>query len=238
MKVSEKGIAFIKKWEGCRLDVYKDTAGIKTIGWGHAYWKGPDHITQQEADLMLEKDLVKFELEVSKYDPYYHFNQNEFDALVSFAFNVGSIRQLTADGTRTRLQIAEKIPAYCKSGGKRIDGLVKRRKEETDIFVNGYAEDVSRETLTLNQVAEKVIAGEYGNGDERKHKLEAEGYDYRSVQDTVNEILKNKRNPDINAVARRVIRGDYGNGEARKRKLEAEGYNFKEVQAVVNRLMK
>lgn len=235
MKVSEKGIAFIKKWEGCRLDVYKDTAGIKTIGWGHAYWKGADHITQKEADLLLEKDLVKFELEVSKYDPYYHFNQHEFDAMVSFAFNVGSIRQLTSDGTRTREQIAEKIPAYCNSGGKKIAGLVKRRNEEADIFVNGYVEDVSRETLTLEQVADKVIAGEYGNGDERKRKLEAEGYDYRSVQDIVNSKMQKL---DVNAAAERVIRGDYGNGEERKRKLEAEGYNYKEVQAVVNRLLK
>lgn len=235
MKISKKGIVFIKKWEGCRLDVYKDTAGIKTIGWGHAYWKGPDRITQAMADEILEQDLVKFELEVSKYNPYYKFSQNEFDALVSFAFNVGTIRQLTADGTRTRLQIAEKMPAYCKSGGKRIEGLVKRRKEEADIFINGYREDVSRETLTLNQVAEKVIAGEYGNGEERKRKLEAEGYDYRAVQDIVNDMVER---PDINAVARRVIRGDYGNGEERKRRLEAEGYNYKEVQDIVNRLLK
>ncbi len=135
MKVSENGINLIKQFEGCRLDSYKDSAGVWTIGYGHTsgVYKG-QVISQMEADLLLRQDLVKAELAVMKYDNKYHWTQNQFDALVSFAFNIGSINQLTAKGTRSIAEISAKIPAYRKAGGKVLPGLVRRRAAEKELF--------------------------------------------------------------------------------------------------------
>lgn len=135
MKISDKGMALIKKFEGCKLDAYQDSAKVWTIGYGHTagVYKG-QVISQIEADMLLRQDLVKAELAVSKYDKKYHWNQNQFDALVSFAFNIGSINQLTDKGTRSIKEISEKIPAYRKAGGKVLEGLVKRRDAEKELF--------------------------------------------------------------------------------------------------------
>ena len=147
MKISEKGIELIKQFEGCRLQAYKPVATEKyyTIGYGHY---GPDVaagaiITQYQADLYLLLDLEKFEKRVEKYNDKYHWTQNEFDALVSFAYNIGSIDQLTANGIRTKDQIAAKIPAYNKAGGKVLQGLVKRRAAEQKLF-KGTNEEVTQ----------------------------------------------------------------------------------------------
>lgn len=136
MKTSQKGIDLIKSFEGRRLDAYKCPAGVWTIGYGHT---GNVHkgmaITQEAAEAFLREDLVKFELKVGKYDSAYRWNQNEFDALVSFAYNVGSIDQLTDRGRRSREAIAEKILQYNKAGGKALNGLIRRRKEERALFL-------------------------------------------------------------------------------------------------------
>lgn len=92
-------------------------------------------------------------------------------------------------------------------------------------------------------VAKDVISGKYGNGQERKKKIEAEGYSYSIIQDIVNQMISNnsaKKSPkkSIDEIAKAVIRGDYGNGESRKQKLEAEGYNYSEIQNRVNQLLK
>lgn len=98
---------------------------------------------------------------------------------------------------------------------------------------------------TLDEVAQAVIRGDYGNGSERKERLEAAGYVYSVVQERVNELLgasSSTSNPEptpsksIDEVAQAVIRGDYGNGSERREKLEAEGYNYSEVQSRVNEL--
>ena len=138
MKVSENGIALIKKYEGCRLKAYKDSKGVLTIGWGHtANVKSGQTITQEEADALLLEDLEKFDAHVSYYDSTYNykFNQNEHDALTSFAFNIGSLRGLTNYGKRTKYQIAQKIQAYVNCNGVKLNGLVKRRKAEYDLFI-------------------------------------------------------------------------------------------------------
>lgn len=138
MKTSDRGIALIKKFEGCKLTAYKPVATEKywTIGYGHY---GPDVaagavISQMQADMYLRLDLDKFEKKVEKYNNKYHWTQNEFDALVSFAYNIGSIDQLTANGTRSKSEISVKIPEYCKAGGKKLQGLVKRRVAEQAMF--------------------------------------------------------------------------------------------------------
>ena len=90
-------------------------------------------------------------------------------------------------------------------------------------------------------VAKEVIRGDWGNGAERKAKLEAAGYNYDAVQAEVNRQMSGaKAAPAANLddVARRVIRGEFGNGAERKARLEAAGYDFNAVQARVNALLK
>ena len=135
MKISEDGIKLIQQFEGCRLEAYQDAVGVWTIGYGHTSGVKPGmKITQNVAVELLKKDLVKAELAVTKYDNKYHWKQNEYDALCSFAYNIGSINQLTARGTRTREEISAKIPEYRKAGGKVLNGLVKRRAAEKELF--------------------------------------------------------------------------------------------------------
>ena len=136
MKTGNAGLNLIKQFEGCRLTAYKCPAGVWTIGYGHtAGVISGQTITQEEADKMLVCDVEKYERKVNKYYERYRFNQNEFDALVSFAFNIGSIDQLTANGTRSRAVIAEKILLYNKAGGKVLNGLKRRREAERVLFL-------------------------------------------------------------------------------------------------------
>ena len=136
MKISDKGIELIKQFEGCKLTAYKCPAGIFTIGYGHTRnVREGQTITQAYADTLLYSDLITYELKVSKYDPVYNWNQNEFDALVSFAYNIGNIDQLTAKGTRSKAEIAEKILQYNKAGGKVLIGLKRRRNAEKELFI-------------------------------------------------------------------------------------------------------
>ena len=90
---------------------------------------------------------------------------------------------------------------------------------------------------TIDELAQEVIDGKWGNGDTRKSKLEKAGYDYDAVQDRVNEILSKDNKKSVTEVAKDVIAGKYGNGEERKKKLEAEGYDYDTVQAKVNQLL-
>lgn len=140
MNISQAGINLIKKYEGCSLTAYKDLSGVWTIGYG---WTGKVggktivsgmKIDQETAEKLLVDNLYQYEKKVEKYASKYHFNQNQFDALVSFAYNIGSIDQLTANGTRTIAQIKEHWAAYNKAGGKVVQGLVNRRKDELTLF--------------------------------------------------------------------------------------------------------
>lgn len=142
MNISQRGIDLIKNFEGFRTQAYKclPTERYYTIGYGHF---GPDVrigqvITKAEGENLLRSDIARFEAAVNKYSGY-NWNQNEFDALVSFAYNIGSIDQLTANGTRSKAVIAEKMLLYTKSGGATIQGLVVRRKAEHDLFVSSSA---------------------------------------------------------------------------------------------------
>lgn len=136
MKTSQNGIELIKKFEGCRLAAYKCAAGVWTIGYGHTKGvKSGQSITQAQAESYLKEDLTVYETKVEQYNEKYNWNQNEFDALVSFAYNVGNIDQLTANGTRNREVIAEKMLQYNKASGKVLSGLTERRTAERELFL-------------------------------------------------------------------------------------------------------
>lgn len=144
MIISNKGLDLIKQFEGCRLKAYKDPAGVNTIGYGHTKGvKMGDEISQEQADKLLRDDLAVYETKVDKYDNKYHWNQNQFDALVSFAYNIGSIDQLTSNGRRSIKTISDKILEYNKAGGKKLEGLVRRRKAEKALFDEAVEGDSS-----------------------------------------------------------------------------------------------
>ena len=137
MRTSSKGVSLIKSFEGCRLKAYKCPAGVWTIGYGHtAGVKEGDTITQEQADEYLRNDLAKYEKAVLNYDGIYNFNQNQFDALVSFTYNcgVGNLKNLTQSGKRTLSQISLKLLLYNKAGGVVLRGLQRRRAAEKELF--------------------------------------------------------------------------------------------------------
>jgi GH24 family phage-related lysozyme (muramidase) len=153
MHISDRGISLIKKYEGCRLSAYKCAAGVPTIGYGHtAGVKMGDKITQAQAEQMLKSDLVVYENHVKSLKR--NFNQNEFDALVSFCYNCGIGCLKTLCKNRTNAQIAEALLLYNKANGKVLEGLNRRRKEERDLFLN--KQSINEATKTVNKLPYKV----------------------------------------------------------------------------------
>lgn len=137
MTINNEGLNLIKESEGISLKAYKCPAGVWTIGYGHT---GKDVkkgmvITEEKATDLLKQDIARFERHVSAYDRIYNFTSNEFSALVSFAFNLGSITGLTKNGTRTKQQIANKMLEYCYASGKKLNGLYTRRQKERKLFL-------------------------------------------------------------------------------------------------------
>ena len=153
-KIGQAGLALIKQYEGCRLAAYRCAAGVWTIGYGHtAGVHSGMTITQAQADAYLQQDIAKFEGSVN--NPAYvpitaNLNQNQFDALVSFAFNLGAgnLRKLCKG--RTAAQIAQAMTQYCKANGKVLAGLRRRRAAEQALF----NKPVSAATPAQNQNTE------------------------------------------------------------------------------------
>jgi GH24 family phage-related lysozyme (muramidase) len=135
--VSDRGLELIKTFEGCSLTAFWDVNGY-AIGYGHhGNVEARDTITQEQADEILKEDLAgSYEPSVNKYDNDYNFNQNEFDALVSFCYNcgAGNLRELLKNGQATREQISADLPKYNKAGGEVLNGLVNRRNAELSLF--------------------------------------------------------------------------------------------------------
>ena len=165
MKTSQTGIDLIKQFEGCRLTAYRCSAGVPTIGYGHtAGVKMGQIITQAQAEAFLRDDLEKFERAVMKYDSKYHWNQNQFDALVSFAFNIGSIDQLTNKGKRSVAEVAQKMLAYStmKVNGVKVEspGLRKRRETEQALFLKPVQQEIQAASIDASHLQLNYQPGE------------------------------------------------------------------------------
>ena len=198
MMINDKGIALIKSFEGLRLKAYKaiPTEKYYTIGYGHygADVKEGQTITEAEAEALLRADLKKYEAKVNKYSTY-NWTDNEFSALVSFAYNVGNIDGLTKKGERTKDEIIKIWPTYNKAGGKVLSGLSKRRTEEIKLFTTKSKLESSTTELSevpkevklnhLIELTKATMRGEYGSGVNRKNKL---GSAYNAVQAIINYI--------------------------------------------------
>lgn len=139
MKTSDKGIGLIKKYEGLRLKAYLCPAKVWTIGYGHTGGvKSGDVVSEAQAEALLRTDLVKFEKVVSSSGLL--LNQNQFDALVSFTYNVGAGNFANSTLFRTVKQnpsdkkIRGEFLRWVYAADKMLPGLKSRRIDESNLY--------------------------------------------------------------------------------------------------------
>ena len=139
MKTSEVGRELIKEFEGCRQVAYQDSVGVWTIGYGHTkdVYEG-QLVIKKTCDKLLEEDLDEFEGYVSKLVKV-ELNQNQFDALVAWTFNLGPtnlnestmLRKLNYGDYES---VPDEMRRWNKAGGEVLNGLVRRRDAEANLF--------------------------------------------------------------------------------------------------------
>lgn len=144
MKTSDAGFKMIKSFEGLYLETYRCPAGVATIGWGHTKGvKMGQKITEAQAQAFLEQDVVPCEKAAARYDGLYHWSQNEFDALVSFLFNLGpgKMPSFVKSGTLPKNKLADRFMEYdhakVKGVMQKVPGLTRRRAAERALFIGG-----------------------------------------------------------------------------------------------------
>ena len=145
MKVNKLGIDMMHHFEGCRLQAYQCSAKVWTIGWGNTYYqdkrpvKQGDVITQAQANELFEMVMNEFAIEVRKALTK-ELNENQFSALVCFAYNVGvgNLKKSTllrkANINPNDETIAGEFAKWNKAGGKVLNGLTRRRLAEADLY--------------------------------------------------------------------------------------------------------
>ena len=141
MRTGRDGVELIRHFEGCRFDAYLCPAGVWTIGYGHtADVKEGDSIDQKAAEAFLIEDLESFEQAVTRLVEV-PLTQQQFDALVSWTFNLGAGN--LAESTLLRklnnyqyAEVPEQMMRWVRAGGQVLDGLVRRRAAEAALFQN------------------------------------------------------------------------------------------------------
>jgi lysozyme len=148
MRVSQAGINLIKEFEGFVGHPYQDMVGVWTIGYGHTegVTRRSPHISEHQASQLLERDLnSKYAAAVNRLGVA--LNQNEFDALVCFVYNLGTgiigpdhtigkdLRKPKAGHGVWRNQVADDILLYDHAGSHRVPGLTRRRQAERELFL-------------------------------------------------------------------------------------------------------
>lgn len=142
MKISQNGRKLIEEFEGLRLSAYQDSVGVWTIGYGHTKGVYPGMvISLEQANVLLDEDVTSHATGIFKYVQV-ALNQNQFDALVSFHFNLGAnILQgstlLNNINSKNWQAAANEMMAYVHAGGQVLPGLVRRRKAESELFLKG-----------------------------------------------------------------------------------------------------
>jgi lysozyme len=139
MNISQEGISLIKKFEGCELEAYQCAAGVWTIGYGSTKnVKEGDTLTQKEADNLLLHEMQEYEGYIKELVKV-PLKQNQFDALVSWVFNLGPAN-LKASTMLKFLNagdyhlIPSQIKRWNKANGKVLEGLIRRREAEALMF--------------------------------------------------------------------------------------------------------
>lgn len=151
LQIDRRGLAFIRHFEGLRLQLYRDSAGKLTIGIGHLVRPGEDFqggITVAQAYAMLRQDVQVAVRAVHRLVKV-TLTQNQFDALVSFVYNLGA--EEFAQSTLLRLltegkyqAAADQFPRWDHAAGKVVDGLLVRRRAERELFLRNVATTIQR----------------------------------------------------------------------------------------------
>ena len=172
MHISKNGLDLIKKYEGFYSKAYKCPAGVLTIGYGTTNADSKilnyriyedSKITKEKATEFLKKSITnKYEPLVNKYMNVYNFNQNQYDALMSFCYNIGSIDQLTNRGTKSIANISKDILLYDHAGGVKLKGLTRRREEEQKLF-NTQEVNTSKESDIKSSSTNYYVVADYLN---------------------------------------------------------------------------
>ena len=141
MITSKNGVDLIKRFEGLKLEAYLCPAKVWTIGYGTTEnIKEGDIITESQAEQLLIKDLARFEIQLNRAMCGYMLTQNQFDALISFLYNVGIGNFKVSTLLRKILMGAEnekignEFKRWVYADGKKLDGLIRRRKAEQELF--------------------------------------------------------------------------------------------------------
>lgn len=147
MTVSDKGIELIKKFEGLSLKPYLCPARIPTIGYGNTFYEDGSKVTMSDklitaerATAMLKVVVSQFAVGVAKLITFKGVSQHQFDALVSFAYNVGlgnlKSSTLLKRVNKNEMELASmEFKKWDKAGGKVLAGLTKRREAERNLFI-------------------------------------------------------------------------------------------------------
>lgn len=140
MNTSQKGLDIIKKYEGCKLYAYRCPAGVLTIGYGHIKGvKAGQAITQAQAEQFLREDIRPLETLLN--DMRLNFKQNQFDALISWIFNLGAANFKSSTmykkiiARADDLDITDQMVKWYNAAGRPLLGLKKRRVEEANTFL-------------------------------------------------------------------------------------------------------
>lgn len=180
MRTSDRGIELLHHFEGCKLTAYFDMVGVPTIGYGHtrsvssADVRNRRTITQEEAEELFRTDLAIYEKAVRDAGVKYgiEWTQWEFDALVSFAYNLGtgSLKTMLR-GARSRVSdpkdmdviVAHRMLLYRNAGGRPVAGIIRRRLSEAHLFEHGenlYYKNSMREIRKLASMSAKTYLRE------------------------------------------------------------------------------
>jgi lysozyme len=147
MNISKTGIQLVKDFEGLRLNAYKCSAGVPTIGYGSTFYPDKSNVKmgdvlrdKNEAEILLINTLEDYDIYVSKYTKSVKLTQHQFDALVCFAYNVG-LGNLSKSTLLKKVlsnpndpTIPSEFAKWNRGGGVVLQGLVKRRKKEGELY--------------------------------------------------------------------------------------------------------
>ena len=175
----------------------------------------------------------------------WHVSDKAMASLIKLCVDIckrNGIKKLSFTGNAKGNLTMHKMFAATACPGPYLESKFPYIASEVNKQLNAKTTTATKHTTTtkkksVSEIAKEVIAGKWGNGEERKKKLTAAGYNYNSVQTEVNKLVSSTKKKSVNELAKEVIAGKWGNNPAREKKLKAAGYNYEAVQAEVNRIL-
>lgn len=223
--------------------------GAQETGWGRFLIKPYNYVGMRAYDSDPSANATEYTCAEDCFRDYFNVIVNEgyYDNMINnFNIEDAIMNGLASYATdpNYRTSILSIVNQY---GLTRFDDEIQAyigSKSEPTIEISQEVVESTQEVphSSIEEVANAVIRGDFGNGEERRINLELEGYDYNEVQERVNSILNQPIEeviPEINIdeIANQAIRGEFGNGQERKDRLEKLGYDYDTIQSRVNELL-